>query len=147
MCVCVRAISQIIAQLLAMLKTQFYPSNSGRWSGALGSFVSKLAALVTARTGHEARGIPSEIAAVARLPPHTGPLFCEMLYPLLLQSVYSQQAQLSFPSSQAIRYMAQMCPRLILTDLWPRMLQGEPPRSPLSSFHRPLRSSLSSFFA
>lgn len=107
-----------LRRLLMILRTYFYPSNSGRYSGRLGVFVRFLCSTFSKRIGFE-RTLPDDDPH--RLPNEVKRRFLEILLPLMRQGLFSRSPMLRQGCGAGIMRLAWIAPYTIVSDIIPTL--------------------------
>lgn len=120
-----------LERLIALVANFFHPSNGGRWTGNLGSFLHSftvsLASRVTAERAATAAGVSARvigtqhIAAVApeedRITPDMVNRLVSLLLPLVQHGLHSKSNSMTIQAASASRDLAILAPELVVEPL------------------------------
>lgn len=138
---------EYLQRLFALIANYFHPSNSGRWSMSIGSFLVHITANLVIRVIEERNATKAGVfervvatktqKAVAaqehRLPEEFIQTFVKLLLPLVQQALHSKLGSVSMQAASAARDLAIMSPELVIT---PFLRQASDGLESVSSPHR-----------
>lgn len=138
---------EYLQRLFALIANYFHPSNSGRWSMTIGSFLVHITANLVIRVIEERSATKAGVfervvadktqKAIAaqehRLTEEFLRSFVKLLLPLVQQALHSKLGSVSMQAASAARDLAIMSPELVIT---PFLMQASDGLVSVSSPHR-----------
>lgn len=138
---------EYLERLFAVIANYFHPSNSGRWSAALGSFLVNITANFCSRIIEERKTTKAKVlervyasktqkavaASEHRLTEESVERLIKMLLPIVQQALHSKLTSVALQAASAARDLAIISPQLVIE---PFLMQASEGLESVSSPHR-----------